>query len=98
MPRAIIQVTHRVAALKAETCQEFGNGFFLGVVVLHDEQAAGGKLRAHRAPHVRDLVHVVLPQHVKRAHQVGVVASELETAELKTHTAARRKYPLRVNL
>ena len=36
-----------------------------------DEEAAGGEPRAHRAPHVRNLVHVVLPQHVERAHHGG---------------------------
>ena len=43
MTRTIIQVMHRVAALEADTRQQLGDGVFLGVVVLHDEQAAGGK-------------------------------------------------------
>ena len=63
-----------------------------------DEQAAGGKPRAHRAPHVRDLVHVVLPQHVEGAYEVGAVAGEFEAAEFEADAVARRQDALRVDL
>ena len=63
-----------------------------------DEEAAGGEPRAHRAPHVRHLVHVVLPQHVERAHEVGAVAGEFEAAEFEADAVARRQDALGVDL
>ena len=63
---------------------------------LHKE-AARGKAGAHRFPCLFHLVHVILAQHIKRAHQLRPVAGQLKTAQLEAHAIARRQHPVRVD-
>ena len=67
VPGPAVQVPYRVAPLEANARQELSDGFFLGVVVLHDEQAAGGKkLEGAGGNPVTRTLPGVSPQSIKR--------------------------------
>ena len=64
---------------------------------LHKE-TAWGEAGTYRLPGLFHLIHVILAQHIKRAHQLRPVAGQLKTAQLEAHAIARRQHPVRVDL
>ena len=64
---------------------------------LHKE-TAWGEAGTYRLPGLFHLIHVILAQHIKRAHQLRPVAGQLKASQLEAHAIARRQHPVRVDL